>query len=65
MSHERSITVGINGSHYNIRTVYGGKTLTNKEATRRAIKNKTLGKGFKTLRDAIKAAKKRSKSFDK
>lgn len=61
MSHRKSITVGVDGKYYNIGTVVGGKTLGNKQATSHAIKNKALGRPFKSIDSAVDAAKKRSR----
>ncbi len=65
MSHEQSITVGIDGKFYNVKTVVKGKKLKKKQAVDHAIKTKTLGRAYKNLKNAVGAAKKRSKSFDK
>ncbi|MEE9610774.1 MAG: hypothetical protein V3W19_05950 [Desulfatiglandales bacterium] len=65
MSHEKTITVEIDGKHYNIPTVIGGKTYGVREAARIAIKNKGLGRGYLNLKNAVDAAKKRSKGFNK
>ncbi len=63
MSHEQTITVGINKKHFNIKTVVKGKKVSNKQAVDFAIKNKTLGRGFDTLEKAVKAAERRTKIF--
>ena len=65
MSHEKTITIEVDGKHYNIPTVVGGKTLSSKQAADFAFKNKKLGKGFNSLDEAVKAAISRSRSFDK
>lgn len=66
MSHELTITVGIDGKFYNIKTSrgHGKKPMTDKEAIDFAIKTKTLGIPFKTQQEAVEAAKKRSHSFN-
>ena len=46
MSHEKSITVGIDNKYYNIPTVIGGKQLTDKKAVDHAVKSKSLGQGY-------------------
>ena len=65
MPHERTITVGINGKFFNIPTVVNGSQLSNDQAVEHAIANKLLSVGFATQGEAVKAAQKRSRSFDK
>lgn len=67
MAHELSITVEIDGEFINLPTVVAGKKITTDEAVRRFRdgKQKPLGgRTFKTLEAAVRAAKKRSRSFD-
>jgi len=63
--HERSITIEIDGSYYNIPTVINGQQLGTKEATDHALRNKRIGTPYKTKDEAVKAAGDRSKTFDK
>ena len=65
MSHERTITFDMDGKFFNVPSVIGGKQVSGKKAIDFAIKNKKLGRGFTSLQNAEKAAKARSKSFDK
>lgn len=60
MSHERSITVEVDGGHYNIPTVRGGKRLTDDEATQSAIRENRLGRRYGSVEEAVKAAGQRS-----
>jgi len=62
MSHYKSITITHKNKIYNIRSVVGGKQLTNQQAVDRAIKTKTLGKSFHSIDSAVKAAKALSKT---
>ena len=62
--HERSITVDIDGSYYNIPSVVNGRQLNDADATAHATRSKTLGEAFPSLDTAIEAAKKRSTTFD-
>lgn len=67
MSHEKSITIRDKKGFVNIPTVVNGKDVGAQEAERlfRAGKLRPLGgSGFQTLGDAIKEAKRRSRSFD-
>jgi|TARA_Y100000310_G_scaffold192960_1_gene192916 hypothetical protein len=61
MSHEKSITVGIDNKYYNIPTVIGGKQLTDKKAVDHAVKSKSLGQGYSTLEKALGKARERSR----
>ena len=65
MSHEKSITIGVGGKFFNIPSVVKGKQLSKRAAFEHAKKNKTFGKGFPTIKTAVAAAVKRSKSFDR
>ena len=61
MSHYKSITVtNKDGKHYNIRSVVDGKQLTQKAAVAHAQKNKSFGKSYNTIPEAVKAAKAKS-----
>ena len=62
--HERSITVEIDGSYYNIPSVVQGRQLSDADATAHATRRKTLGEAFPSLDTALEAAKKRSSIFD-
>lgn len=64
MSHEQSITIDVDGLFYNIPTVHKGKKLTDDEAFDLFSKGviKPLGPSFKTLDEALRAAKKRSEA---
>lgn len=62
--HERSITVEIDGSYYNIPSVVNGRQLNDADATMHATRSKTLGEAFPSLDMAVGAAKKRSATFD-
>ena len=62
--HERSITVEIDGSYYNIPSVVQGRQLSDADATVPATRSKTLGEAFPSLDMATDAAKKRSATFD-
>ena len=62
--HERSITVEIDGSYYNIPSVVKGRSLSDADATAHATRSKTLGEAFPSLDMATDAAKKRSAAFD-
>lgn len=65
MSHENSVTVTIDGKHYNIPTVQRGRRMTANQAAKKFKKKKlgALGKkdGFDDLAKAISAARKRSR----
>lgn len=65
MAHERTITFDMDGKFFNVPTVINGKKVSDKKAIDFAIKNKRLGRGFKSLQNAEKAAIARSKTFDK
>ena len=65
MSHKRTITVGLDGGHFNVRTVVKGKQLGARAAVDHAIKTKTLGRKFKTQSAAVKAAKDDSRADGK
>ena len=65
MSHEKSITFGVDGKFYNVGTVRNGKQLTPKAAIDMAIKTDSLGKGYKSKEEAVGAAVKRSRGFDR
>lgn len=62
--HERSITVEIDGTYYNIPSVVQGRQLSDEDATAHAKRTNTLGTGFPDLRSAVETAKKRSATFD-
>lgn len=62
MSHKRSITVEIDGKHYNVNTVSAGhKRMSEKEAVDRAVETKTLGHGFASMMEAVKRAEAKSR----
>ncbi len=61
MSHRKTITVGLDDVYYNIPTVIEGKEVSSKEATDYAIKNKTVGKGFSSIKEAVDSAHEVSK----
>tara|TARA_R100001530_G_scaffold26226_4_gene21112 strand:- start:1862 stop:2086 length:225 start_codon:yes stop_codon:yes gene_type:complete len=65
MSHEQTITVGIDDKFFNIKSVIGGKKVGKRAAVDHAIKTKRLGHGFTTQTEAHAAARARSKSFNK
>ena len=61
--HEESITVGIDGQFWNIPTVIDGRKVPDEEAIRRAVQSgRNLGV-YKTLDEAVAAARARSHSF--
>ena len=67
MSHERSITVEIDGEFVNLKTVFNGKQLSEKQAVKMFREGRIGplgGQKFKTLSDAVKAARQRSRAFD-
>lgn len=64
MSHEQTITIDVDRKWHNIVTVVNGKKVSDKEAINYAIGNKTLGKSYDTVEEAVKKAKERSRSFD-
>lgn len=65
MSHERSVTITIGDKHYNVPSVINGKQEKDVKKIRDYhTKNKSLGKPYKTIPEAVAAAKARSKSFD-
>ncbi len=64
MAHEQSITLQHQGKWYNIPSVVEGEVVPQDAALNYAQKNKRMGKGFKDVSTAVKAAKKRSKSFN-
>ena len=63
--HERSITVEIDGSYYNIPSVINGRQLNDADATAHATRMKTLGEAFPSIDTAVESAKKRSATFDR
>lgn len=66
MSHENSISIEVNGEFVNISTVVGGIQRSASEAVRlfRSGKSKRLGnRSFKTMDDAVNAARERSEAF--
>jgi len=63
MAHYKSITVTKkDGKHYNIRSVVGGKQLSQDKAEAHAKKTKSYGKAYDTIPQATKAAKALSKT---
>ena len=67
MSHERSITVEIDGEFVNLTTVFKGKQLSKKQAVKMFREERIGplgGRKFKTLSDAVKAARQRSRAFE-
>ena len=60
MSHEKSITVEMDGKHYNVNSVVKGKQLSAKAAVSHAKKSGGLRGPFKTNDEAVQAAKSRS-----
>lgn len=68
MSHEKSITIEADGKFYNIPTVIRGEEVSTDEAVKRFRKGRLKplgGKSFSSEKEAVEAAKERSKSFDK
>ncbi len=69
MSHEKTMTFGfdINGIQrfFNLPSVHQGKTLTRDQIIEKFRKSKSKGQGFDSREEALDAAKKRSRSFDK
>ena len=66
MAHERSITVKVDGKWVNIPSVFQGKVITEHRAVQLFKQGKLPklgGKSFSTLKEAVEAARKRSKSF--
>lgn len=66
MSHEKSITIEVDGRFVNIPTVIEGHEVSKKRAIDAFMnkKIKSLGnRSFKTLDEAIRAAKHRSETF--
>ena len=67
MSHEKSITIKAKtGGYVNIKTVYKGRTVSNKKARDLFESGKTRrlgGKTFSSMKAADTAAKKRSDKF--
>lgn len=65
MSHEQSITVEMDGKHYNLPTVYQGKKVSNDEAVNLFKKGKIKPFGvYDSEPRALDAAKQRSKNAD-
>ena len=63
MSHEKSITVQVGKKWWNIPTVVGGKTLSERRARSRAIKSKRNLGVFNTEPEASRAARMRSEAY--
>lgn len=64
MAHEKSISIEIDGQHFNIPTVIRGKQVSDEEAVREFRRTgKNIGGPFKTQDEAVKRAKERSDSF--
>lgn len=65
MSHEQSITVEMDGKHYNLPTVYNGKKVSNDDAVRLFKEGKIKHLGVYDAQDKAGAgAKERSKNAD-
>ena len=65
-STERTITVGMDGRHYNIPTIWDGKEVSEDEAiskARAAIKNGKVFPNFSTLQQALLEARARSEEI--
>ncbi|HEC64377.1 MAG TPA: hypothetical protein ENI23_03700 [bacterium] len=65
VSTERSITVSTDKGFVNIPTIIEGKQLSNKDAFQAFRKSKIKRKFFKTSKEAVSVAVKRSKELDK
>ena len=66
MAHERSITIKQDGKFINIDTSRGAKKKprTTREAVKHANETGQMGKPFNSIKDAVGAAKKRSKAAE-
>lgn len=68
MSHEKSISVEVNGKFVNLKTVIAGKTVSRGAAVK-LFKSGDLkplgGRIFSSMEGAVAAAKERSESFRK
>ena len=62
-SSERSITIGVEGQYINVPTIWEGKQLRPPEAIERAIKSRIKYPKFRTLREALQAAKERTEAL--
>lgn len=63
--HEQTITIKHGQHWYNIPTVEGKTKMSDSAASEHAIHTGKLGTPFESLNEAVDAAKKRSKSFNK
>jgi len=66
MSHEKSISVEVDGKFINLKTVIAGKTVSSRDAVK-LFKSGDLkplgGKAFSSMGEAVTAAKERSEGF--
>ena len=60
MSHEKTITIDMDGKWYNVPTVINGTQVSDEAAVEYARSNEDLGYAFNSVEEAVAAAKKRS-----